>query len=363
MSILLMQGFDVYDVTTQTLPNIIKLWGYGADRGWDMYGWQPNNLTWKILEAEGRRWFGSHFLAGNIGASEANMMMQMATASINQPRTGKWRWGVRVRTGPNTTSSTNTLVYMTNTSGGIKASGVSIAPNTQVYLTFEVDWVAGTAKLFLNSNFTTPVFNVAVGAAENFIFYVGHWGSQSPIMVPSAVANSWLGYTDIYFAVETANDPNPIGLLGPVKITGIKAASVSAPGWSTTDTTYPTPLDVLNTGYGSDMSKMFSPMAKGDTKANNSATLRLQTPTPTGDIVGISLVARATRTNDGDASLKLQLTDGTNNGPITTTALQDTKTALPVINHGVLHKALDGTTWTAEKLAALALQITVQKPS
>jgi len=298
------------------------------------------------------------------GAS-SYMRWQMNNAQVDAlPKTGKWYLGARIyyAIGPQA-GSPGTGIQIRLGSNGLIVSAVTYTPGVS-YMEVEIDWVALTIKTYLNG----VLQNTVSGAAYLTPSYTGKLINVGPTSSYSGTGPQ-AGFTDFYFIVEEANEPNPIGgRLGPIIVKPLPRQSIANAGRFTP----PGTLSVLdqfnanNTDLGvvpasGQQSNWDNRYYNVQTSPNGEiATLSAALPTETQPIVAVQVATLSHKLQAAAAGTQQQLKQGTASLPLDRTI--PGLVGAPTRKTYAAMKAPDGGAWSNEKVGQIKLDIGSYRP-
>ena len=278
-------------------------------------------------------------------------------------KTGKWHFGALVYV-PSNGASTSSLgvlgdgtvannVYFGNFGTNYDLGQVS---SGNWYMEITIDWVAKMTYGYVNgilraqkSFTTTPM--VAIGN-----FTTPPYANVADGKYMQIVANSTayvLGFSNIYFAIDTLNDPNPTGRLGPCRVRNTPVASVdTTPNMTTTDSTGSFVIPI-NKQY-SNTSPLITDFITLDPYGTE-ATIRFQPPTlPTNSdkIIAVQPNIYAMKPIESSATEEIAFVNGTTELSRKTIPVVN----LPTLQLMTINRAKDGTALVPGSVADVTIK-------
>lgn len=284
---------------------------------------------------------------GNTG--NAPYLQYSSTFLQAIPRTGKWYFGARYY-GPQPLTQQMSVRLSNNAA----TSWTPTASVTATVLYFEVvvDWVAKTLDLYVNKVKVGSGVADPASTASNWLWRFGS---------VTAVSGDWC-WTDMYWVVEDANEPHPLG--GPLGPIFVERAAIT----SVDNAQLFTPPGSLSVGDQWNANAVV-PTYTGNTNVANTVTtsphgevasVHFEQPTETAPILAVSWNLSSTRAASANAGTVSQVVDGSNTLPQTKEIPAITN--LASVNQFGSTKALDGTAWTPEAVARTVLTVGSYRP-
>jgi hypothetical protein len=278
-------------------------------------------------------------------------------------KTGKWHFGVMVQV-PSTANPTSSLgvlgdgtvannVYFGNYGSNYDNGQIATG---QCYMEITIDWAAKMLYGYVNGilrgqkSFTTaPV--VGIG---NFTTTPYANSADAKYMQVSAVSTAYvLRFSNIYFAIDPLNDPNPTGRLGPCRIRNTPVVSVdTTPNMVTTDGTgsFVTPL---NKQYAATV-PIITDFITLDPYGSE-ATIHFQPPTLTANsdkIIAVQPNIYAMKPLESSATEEIAFANGTTELSRKTIPVVN----LPTLQFSTINRAKDGTALVPASIADVTIK-------
>lgn len=373
MSLINLQGFDHLpsgiSIPGCNVADVARLTGISASSHMMRPYVTTGYMTLQTRKVGDRTFTGFSVSGSGSASSQAAMYINTSALTTYQP-VGKWHFGVRMAVG-NLGATGPRYLYLSSSTRGIlattyKVGNYNLVNNAVNYYNITIDWDVGTVTFVVNGDVDNKVvYTFTVG--DRITLYLGHHtfipsGGAAAYVLANGNASSWIAFSDLYFAVDNSDYSDITGYLGPVQVKSLTLDNISGgTKWKSSDATKDV-LTTLKDPLLSDLSNQMNPTAVSDPEGEELG-LRFTTPVESAAIKGVAVSLSGYRDVTSDADLAYSLTDGAIATAEKTAVLTSDANSLTRVELLTADKALDGGSWTPEKISGLVTKIKSVKKS